>query len=991
MEVMRSPELVGRAHELGFLTSALDRGVRDYGLLLVTGQAGVGKSRLADETAAAATARGFTVLTGRAADSASPVPYRPIAEALLRLGRSADASGRALAEVRHLLNPPSGGRGATRSSLVGRSPLILGEAVLRLLFAMDGPGSLLILEDLHFADPETLAIVEYLADNLAGEQSLCLATLRDDGSAPAQALGQALHARRSAAVLNLPRLNDAQAARLAASCLGLEAVPALVTERLIDRCDGLPFAIEEVLAAAVASGELVRADCGWQVNAGVGTAVPALIAASVRRRLAVLGRPAVAVIESAAVLGRRFDWRLLPAITGRRESDVLAVMCSACDAQLIEPEPPDADRFAFRHSLTREVIVSDLPLPARARRCADAVAVVRAAHPGLPGEWCELAAGLHEIAGQQIPAAELFVRAAWRAIGGGALVSARRCLRRAQDLNARIQPPDAWLAAGIGEALTAVHMHAGEYDQMIPAARRLLQDMDAIAAPAADKAMVCVSVARSLSEGDRVTAALRQIDVARQLAAQAPDPGLGGWVDAAAARCAIDAGDAGQAMQLARCALTSAEASGLAGHSAEAACEALEVIGRRERVRDTTAATRAFERAYQIATSRQLPFRQVRALHELGTIDLLETGGWQRLMEAKHLAARVGAGSVLAVLDLQLANAWSLGTDLERAYAAAWRCRQAAGRMGMRRMEAMASAVQACIMALRGRRHDAETLAGQARDMVPDDPEVQAIVWGEACVTAALADGDIAGAAAASATAISFARAEPLTAPSLTWGYWALLRAVTGPEGRAAVAEATAAGARVATWNRACISFAEAVLAGRGNEPRRASELAATGAEQLAACAPWWTHLMHWVTADAAFDCNWGNPTGWLRQAVPDLQANGFDKQATACRRTLRRYGQTVPRACRGQAEVPDHLRNLGITSREMDVLLLVEQNCSNTAVAQRLSISEKTVQTHLASLTAKTGLKPRQIADRAPLPTALDSADSVALRDRTPGAHRDG
>ena len=91
------------------------------------------------------------------------------------------------------------------------------------------------------------------------------------------------------------------------------------------------------------------------------------------------------------------------------------------------------------------------------------------------------------------------------------------------------------------------------------------------------------------------------------------------WTDAVAARCAINAGELDRAVDLARQALASAEAAGLSEWPAKAACDALEVIGRRERFRDTRAAHAAFERAYQIASEHGMHVRRIQALHELGT------------------------------------------------------------------------------------------------------------------------------------------------------------------------------------------------------------------------------------------------------------------------------------------------------------------------------------------------------------------------------------
>ena len=112
----------------------------------------------------------------------APTPFRPFAEALTSAGRA----GRLPAE-RGTRPVPAGARaahsrsGGPRSRCRGEeSPVFLGEAVLRLLRALaPQAGCVLVLEDLHWADQETLALLEYLADNLAAERVLCLATLRE--------------------------------------------------------------------------------------------------------------------------------------------------------------------------------------------------------------------------------------------------------------------------------------------------------------------------------------------------------------------------------------------------------------------------------------------------------------------------------------------------------------------------------------------------------------------------------------------------------------------------------------------------------------------------------------------------------------------------------------------------------------------------------------------------------------------------------------------
>jgi DNA-binding CsgD family transcriptional regulator len=980
MSAMHCRVLVGRDAELGVLSAALERTSTSGALVVLAGESGVGKSRIAKELSARASADGYTVVCGRAVQASSPVPLRPFIEALIAVARTTAMDDLpAVAEYRHALASIVPDWGEPGDSAAELSPLILGEAVLRLLSNLGGKGTVLVLEDLQFADPESVAIVEYLADNLAGERVLCLATLRDTEPSLAQDVLKAVHARRAATVIDVPRLNAADVEQMAAACLDQASAPSQIMPRLLADCEGLPFAVEEILADAVSSGELVRADGGWQVNETVTTGVPTSIADSVRRRLAELGPDVSDVVAAAAVLGRQFDWTLLPAIVGAAESDVLNALQQACEAQLIEPHAPRQALFRFRHSLTRDAIMSDLLPPVLAERSAQAAAAIEATHPGLPGTWCALVADLYEAAGERTKAAALLLEAGRRALQRGALTSAVASLDRARQVLTSVMPEPVHLLADIDDTLVGVYTLTGNCDQLVPTADRLLAELNGLGADNARKAIVHLQVARSLSECDRADVAADRVAAARLLAASTPDSSLCGWADAVAARCAMDSCDPDRALQLARTALVSAEAtmSSASGSvaacaaeaqctdevacAADAACEALEVIGRRERIRDTALASAAFERAFQISTSNGLPVRRIRAMHELGTIEMLEGADVDRLEEARHLAVESGAVSTAAVLDLQLANAWSLGSDTERALEAARRSQAAARRLQLRRVEASALASQACILAVRGDRENSESLAAQAEQVAPDDPSVLITTWGEARVTSAIVSNDLARALKLSRTSVSHGRREPLTAPAMAWGYWALLEMAAYSDGSGALDGAIAAGAEVACWNRGLLAYARAVQAGRSGDVARAEHLAEAGRQYYLGCAPWWNHILHRMVATAALRDGWGEPVTWLREAVTDLDDSGFALVASACRGILRKAGERVPRTRRPGASMPPPLRRMGITNRELDVFLLIGQGCANTEIASRLLISPKTVESHVTSIITKTGLTCRR------------------------------
>ena len=952
---MLCPSMVDREAELQAVTGGLDRVASGSGgVLFLAGDAGVGKSRLARQAATMAAERGFRVLIGRATESSVPVPFRPVAEALMKVARAGVVPD-APELANHLpalasLVPEWSRPGDSQAEI---SPLILGEALIRLLTAPGAQGTLLVLEDLHWADPETLAIVEYLADNLAEANALCLGTVRD--TAPSAGLDsvRALAARRAATCIEVGRLPDWAVREMAAACLDSEDLPEAVDRMLAD-CDGLPFAVEELLAAAVSSGQLVSEPTGWAVNGQVRTAVPASITSSVRNRLAALDPVVSDVLSSAAVLGRKFDWTLLPVIAGRPEAQVLAALQQAQAVQLITPLAAGQNLFTFRHSLTRHAILSSLLPPELARRSARAAAQIEAAHPGLPGPWCELAAELYVSAGDKVSAARLLLQHGRHALRQGALSTASSSLAAAHELLGPGQDAGPGLAVEIDEALVDALAQAGDYTRLRPVADRLIGELADDGADPRRQAMVMIKVARASGE-EYCGHCTAQLAAARAIADRLHDVALASRVDAAAARCAIDSGDLSGAEKLARQALASAEEAGQAPWAAGVAFEALEVLGRRERTRDMAAARAAFERAYQIATDEGFAIGRIRALHELGTVDMLTEGDTRLLQEARVLAHESGAVSTATVIDIQLANTWSLGTDLERALAAASACEQGARQIAARRTEAIAINVQALVAAIRGDRRATSQLADRAEKIVPGDPEVMFSTWGLSRVTASLFLDDLPRALRESEAGIAYGGDAALISPRRAWGYYALLQAIFDKDGAGALEQARAAGAAFG-WNQGYLAYAEAVLQGRAGYRHRAAELAAEGSARLRPYAPWWAHLARRLAAPAALRDGWGDPVGWMREAAADFESSGQARLASACRGILRRAGERVPRSGRGAAQVPPQMRRLGITSREMDVFLLVARGHSNSEIAERLFISPKTVETHVASLVAKTG-----------------------------------
>jgi DNA-binding CsgD family transcriptional regulator len=971
MVAMLCKVLVGRSTELQALISALDAaGAGHGGAVCVTGEPGVGKSRLVREAAAVAQRRGFLVLHGRASESAVPVPFRPIAEALMGAARAdikPDAPG--VADYRAALGSlvPEWSRPGDSDAEV--SPLILGEAVLRILSLPAWRGGLLVLEDLHWADPETLAIIEYLADNTAATQVCCLITVRDTEPSAAIDLLESLTARRAGTTVELARLTQDDVMDMATACLNASNAPPPVS-RMLASCEGLPFAVEEILAAAVSSGELVHEGHEWTVNEKIVTGVPPSIVGSVRNRIAAMGARARAVIVSAALLGRQFDWTLIPRVTGIPQPETLNILQDAHRMQIIEPVTADLGLFRFRHSLTRDAIVSALLPPELSDLTARAASEIAMAHPGLPGPWCELAADLRTTAGQPVEAARLRLTAGQRALSHGAVSSAVTSLQTARKLIDDGAVGDVGeLRGDIDEALAEALALSGEYEQLDHLVAEVLSGLDVSGAGRKRAAFILLKAAMGLPQDHCDTSAAR-IATASELARDLNDPELAARIDAISARIALVCGDLDRSDRLARRSLAAAEEAGLTGWAAEVAVASLGTIGHRHRITNLEDARAAYQRAREIADQHAPGVPRIRTLHALAITDMLIDGQVSALIEVQHLAHEAGLLSIAAIIDLQLANFWSTGTDLDQALEAAIRCEQAAGRLDSRRLAAFAISHQALVHGVRGAVREARNAALRAENLVPGDPTVMMVATCQGRVVAELFRDDVARAAQLSAGADIYrqevlsepARARgffssaqsPLVARGWAWGLHALLQAATGGDIEAAIEVARAAEAND-RWNRGCLAYARAVLAGRQGQSGHATALAREGSEYLAAFAPWWDHLAQRLVAGQALRDQWGEPAGWMRNAAAAFAASGHVQLASACRGILRQAGERVPRTGRGTADVPPQMRRLGVTSREMDVYLLVGQGQSNADIAHKLFISPKTVETHIASLVSKT------------------------------------
>jgi len=208
-------------------------------------------------------------------------------------------------------------------------------------------------------------------------------------------------------------------------------------------------------------------------------------------------------------------------------------------------------------------------------------------------------------------------------------------------------------------------------------------------------------------------------------------------------------------------------------------------------------------------------------------------------------------------------------------------------------------------------------------------------------------------------------RAPPTTSVYPGRVIWALLHTIDGDDrGAAARAEVrrTTASIGFAMFSQFG-EVSEAVALGRAGDRRGAETRFAAAFEQIRVrpAAQGMVHATTLLVARAAIRDGWGDPVGWLRDCEAWFGARGFDLLVRRSRALLGEAGAPVPRRGRGESVVPESLRALGVTSREVDVLKLVVDGRTNKEIAAELFLSPKTVERHLTSLFDRTGVRNRQ------------------------------
>ena len=486
-----SPIFVGRRPELERLEAALEAAASGRpSLVLVAGEAGVGKTRLITEFSARASAGGARTLGGGCLDlGEGGLPFAPFAEALKALvkdlGRESEAaveavfgsSGHVLAglvpDLRTVM--PADSQPVDPSDQARRQARLF-DAVIDVLGRLSALSPvLLVLEDLHWADGSTRDLLRFLLRNIRDERLLIVATLRSDDlhrRHPLMRLLSELGRSNRVDRLDVIPFGRDEIIEQAAAILGHQP-PVEVVDRVAERSDGLPFYVEELLATDAADGP-----------------VPGSVRDIVAMSLAAVPDGSVSLVRAAAVIGGWFALDRLAAVADLDEVALLSALRGAIEARvLVSDDGADEATYAFRHALLREAAYEELLPTERTRfhaRLADYLADALATSAGdEPALIADLAIHTYH-AGDQPRALAAAVRAVRALAEASAFREALEHAEHALELWPHIADAEACAGISHGELLALagqVGARSGVTGPALAYAQAALEELEASASP----------------------------------------------------------------------------------------------------------------------------------------------------------------------------------------------------------------------------------------------------------------------------------------------------------------------------------------------------------------------------------------------------------------------------------------------------------------------------------------------------------------------------
>ncbi|HKN95812.1 MAG TPA: AAA family ATPase, partial [Pseudonocardiaceae bacterium] len=729
----RAPFLVGRSAEIYEVERALGQArAGSGGSLFLVGEAGIGKSRLTAEAVSRAIAAEMVVLRGRGSTIGPMVPFRPLAEAVLSLARRGELpADDELGLYRGVLGALVPDWAIDDNARGGVSLVALAEGMLRLTSAVGRDrGCLLVLEDLHDVDVETLAVIEYLIDNLGQQTTLLLGTMRAEAVDAIE-----LVRRQDGAIVDLDRLRKADVVELIGACLSVPPaeVPPSGVELLWQRSAGNPLLVEELLHGMVSTGQLARGPDGWRMDERIRVEIPATVRRSIALRTDRLAEQGRVLLWAGAVVGPRFPLSIVQRVVEMDDHVLFGQLHILVEAQLLAPDERGPDWYAFQHPLIAEAMLDQLTPADRARFSRRAGEALELGYPGLPGEWCQLAATLWLAAGEPARAATLFTDAGRRALADGAAGSAISLLERAEHL--LTEHPDPWARAEVLETLLYALAEAGELERAVELAGTLGSDESGL--DAARRVAIRVRLAWGAHLVGRWEDGMAQVAEARAILGSQLAPASVAAIDSVAAHLSLDMSGQDRLVEvevLARSALAAAERESRAVES----CQAMMAIGIVARERDLTESIGWFDRMAVVAQAHRLAIWHLYARSGAATSTWLAEGDVAALVTTSGDAVRAGVVNVSSSMDAVHTLHLVMCGEFDNAAGQLRECLARVRRLHLEPVERYLLMTRAVLHAHQGNRPDMERSIAEFRDRGGDRSRELTLVLGMARACCAL-------------------------------------------------------------------------------------------------------------------------------------------------------------------------------------------------------------------------------------------------------------
>jgi tetratricopeptide (TPR) repeat protein len=376
-------------------------------IFLLTGEAGIGKTRLASEIAAEAESRGMRVVWGRCCEAAGAPPFWPITIVARTLTEGLDpqrlgamVGPAAAAEIARFVGEPAAASNGAREDDAEQARFRVFDSFATLLASSARANPLmLIFDDLHDADETSWLMLRFAVREIHDAPLMIVAAYRDFALRGSDALSRAIaDLYRSGRQLPLAGLSEAEVAQVVAGGAG-QAPDRRFVSALHRSTGGNPFFISEVIRAMNLDGE----SPALGVADGAEYRVPESVRTSIGGRLSALEAPAREMLRAAAALGSQFDAGPLERVTGLAPAALLRALDRAITAGIIAPDGPG--RYRFCHALIREVVYHDQDLAARARLHAEIVSALEELYCAEPSAHLDQIA-FHAVAAAPVGSSE---------------------------------------------------------------------------------------------------------------------------------------------------------------------------------------------------------------------------------------------------------------------------------------------------------------------------------------------------------------------------------------------------------------------------------------------------------------------------------------------------------------------------------------------------------------------------------------------------------